>query len=187
MKEDIQSIAVATPEDFRKWLRKNHAKEKRVALVLHKKHTGKPAPTHRELMDEAICYGWIDTTIKRLDDDRYIRNFARRNKNSTWSDNTLSYAKQLIKEGRMKAGGLKFYKMGKVKPTHDDGIPKNPRMPKALKEALAENEKAEKNFNAFAPSRKKMLYRWLLSGKLPQTRAKRIKEIVALARDNIKP
>ena len=105
-------IIVFKKEDFRKWLAKNHDKESKVSIILHKKHTGKKSPTHRELMDEAICFGWIDTTINRLDEDRYIRNFSKRTKNSKWSYNTISYGKELIKQGRMAPAGLKFYKEG---------------------------------------------------------------------------
>ena len=181
-----KTITAYKSEDFRKWLAKNHAKEARVAVILYKRHTSKPAPTHRELMNEAICYGWIDTTVKRLDEDRYIRRFAKRTKNSTWSDNTLRYAKELIKEGRMSEEGMNYYKMGKVKPTHDDGIPKNPSMPKEVKAALAKNKKAQKAFEAFPPSTKKMLYRWFLSAKRPETKEKRVKEIVKAALENNK-
>ncbi len=88
-----KTISVFDRNDFRKWLEENHNKETKVGIILHKRHTGKPAPTHRELIEEAICFGWIDTIIKKLDDDRYLRNFSRRNNNSKWSDNTLGYAK----------------------------------------------------------------------------------------------
>ena len=94
---ETKRIAVLDRNDFRKWLVKHHDKETRVAVVLHKKHTGKPAPTHRELIEEAICFGWIDTIIKRIDDDKFLRNFSRRSKNSKWSDNTLGYARQLAR------------------------------------------------------------------------------------------
>jgi uncharacterized protein YdeI (YjbR/CyaY-like superfamily) len=90
---EIPSFIAKNRNDFRKWLEENHDKEKKVAVIINKKHTGIPSPSHRELMEEAICFGWIDTTIKRLDNDQYIRYFAKRNKNSKWSDNTLSYAK----------------------------------------------------------------------------------------------
>ena len=88
-----KTISAFNRNDFRKWLEENHNKETKVGIILHKRHTGKPAPTHRELIEEAICFGWIDTIIKKLDDDRYLRNFSRRNNNSKWSDNTLGYAK----------------------------------------------------------------------------------------------
>ena len=177
------TITVYAREDFRKWLRKNHKKDSKVAVVLYKRHTGKPAPTHRELMEEAICFGWIDTTIKRIDENKFTRNFSKRNKNSTWSDNTLGYAKQLAQEGKMTDEGMKFYKLGLLKPTHDHGIPKDPSMPPELKTALSKSKKAKENFDAFPPSTKKMFYRWLLRGKLPETRAKRIKSIVIGARE----
>ena len=78
--------------------------------------------------------------------------------------------------------GLEFYNQGKAKPTHDHGIPKNPDMPGELKRALSKNKKAQKYFEAFPPSSKKMLYRWILSGKLPETRTKRIKRVVENAK-----
>ena len=80
----------------------------------------------------------------------------------------------------MQPEGLKFYKLGLAKPVHDDGIPKNPSMPKELKEELAKkkNAKAKAAFEAFPPSTKKMLYRWILSGKQESTRAKRIQKFI---------
>jgi uncharacterized protein YdeI (YjbR/CyaY-like superfamily) len=175
-------IVAFKKEDFRKWLTKNHDKESKVSIILHKKHTGKKSPSHRELMNEAICFGWIDTTINRLDEERYIRNFSRRNKNSKWSDNTISYGKELIEQGRMTPIGLKFYEEGLRKPTHDAGIPRNPPMPEELRKALDKNPKAKENFNNFSPSIKKMHYRWILRGKREETRAKRISFIVESAK-----
>jgi uncharacterized protein YdeI (YjbR/CyaY-like superfamily) len=83
----VKSLVVFKREDFRKWLVKNHKNEKRVEVLLYKGHTGRKAPSHRELMEEAICFGWIDTTVKKLDGDRYIRTFTRRSEKSKWSDN----------------------------------------------------------------------------------------------------
>ena len=137
-------------------------------------------------MEEAICFGWIDTTIKRLDEDQYIRNFSKRNKNSTWSQNTLSYAKDLIKRGKMTPTGLKFYKEGLKKLPHAHGIPKNSEMPIELKKALVTDKVAKDNFESFPPSTKKMFYRWILRGKLKATRTKRIQSTVAKAKEGIK-
>ena len=174
----METITVFTRQDFRKWLMKNHDKENKVSVIVYKKHTGKSSSSHRELMEEAICFGWIDTTIKRLDKDRYIRNFSKRNKNSKWSDNTIRYGKELIKQRKMTPTGLKFYKEGLKKPTHDAGIPKNPDMPIELKRALNKDKKAKENFKKVAPSTKKMLYRWILRGKREETRVKRVRLIV---------
>ena len=181
---EVPTITAKKRSDFRKWLGKNHSKEKKVAVILNKKHTGIPAPSHRDLMEEAICFGWIDTTIKRKDDKQFIRYFCRRNKNSKWSDNTLSYAKQLAKEKRMTPTGMKFYKEGLSKPTHDHGIPKNPSMPTELSKALKKNKTAFSNFKKFPPSHTRMIYRWLLSAKLEETKRNRIKKIVDAAKQN---
>jgi len=106
------------------------------------------------------------------------RHFSKRNKNSTWSKNTLGYAKALIKQGRMKEQGLHFYKLGRVKKTHDHDIPKNPDQPLELKEALEKNQKTKKKFDILPPSKKKMLYLWFLRAKLQETKKKRIKQIL---------
>ncbi len=175
---DENLIEVFDKEDFRKWLDKNHDKYKEIGLVLHKKHTGKGSPSHKELMFEAICYGWIDTTIKSLDENRFIRYFSRRSKNSSWSYNTLSYAKQLIKEGRMKLSGMKFYKEGLKKKPLDFGIPKNPDMPEELEKELNKKLISKRNFEKLSPSVKRTYYRWIIRAKLPETRKKRIKLII---------
>lgn len=175
---NMKTFTAFKKEDFRKWLKKYHLLESKVAIILYKRHTGKHAPTHRELMEEAICFGWIDTTIKRVDEDTFIRHFSKRNQNSRWSDNTLGYAKRLIKEGLMMPEGLKFFKLGLARPTHDHGIPKNPDMPDDLKKALLKNKTAQKNFESFSPSVKRTYYRWLLSAKLAETKKKRIEKII---------
>lgn len=186
MPENIQTITIYSRNDFRRWLKKHHKKENRVAVVVHKKHTGKPAPTHRELIEEAICFGWIDTTLKRLDEDTYVRNFTKRNNNSRWSDNTQKYAKDLIKLGKMTEQGMYFYKLGLAKPTHDHGISKNPRMPSELKAALAGDKTARQNFDSFPPSAKKTYYRWILRAKQSLTREKRVGQIVRSALERSK-
>lgn len=175
---NITTITAYSRNEFRSWLKKHHKKESRVAVILHKRHTGKPAPSHRELIEEAICFGWIDTTINRLDEDTYLRNFARRTPKSRWSDNTLNYARELIKKGKMSKEGLRFYNLGRAKPTHDHGIPKNPDMPVELESALSKNKKAKAGFDSFPPSTRRMYYRWLLQAKLPQTRNKRIRQLI---------
>jgi len=173
-------ITIYTAGEFRSWLKKNHKKETKIAVIVHKRHTGKPAPTHREVIEEAICFGWIDTTIKRLDEDTFVRNFSKRSVNSKWSDNTLSYAKRLLKEGKMSEEGIRFYNLGKARPTHDHGIPKNPSMPPELAAALSKHTEAKKKFETYPPSTKRTLYRWLLRGKLPETRKKRVAKVILM-------
>src|SRR3989338_5720954 len=99
-------------KEWREWLKKNHNTEKSIFLVHYKRHTGKHFLSHRETLEEAICFGWIDTTVKRLDEDRFGRFFVRRGKNSRWSSATQSYAQKLIKQRKMTAAGLKAYQAG---------------------------------------------------------------------------
>ena len=186
MSNIVKKIHAPDRKTWRAWLEKNHDKEKKVGLISHKRHTGKPALTHKESMEEAIFFGWIDTTIKRLDEDRYLRYFCRRSKNSKWSLATLSYGKDLIKRKLMHPVGLQFYKQGVLKKAFDHHIPKNPEMPEMLKSELEKDPKALSNFNNFAPSYKRMYFRWILHAKLPATQMKRINEVVQRAKDNKK-
>lgn len=182
----MKEIYFPSRKEWRAWLEKNHDKEDRIALIKYKKHTGKPSMTYREAMDEAICFGWIDTTIKKLDDARYMRRFARRTSKSKWSVNTLKYGKRLIEEGLMSPAGLKFYHEGLAKGPFDAGRSKNPRIPSDLKKELNKNKTAEKNFRGFAPSYRRTFLRWLEGAKLPETRKKRIDIILGKAEANDK-
>ena len=183
---DIRKTVYAkTREEWGAWLEKNHEKESKIGLIRYKKHTGKPSPSHKEAMIEAIRFGWIDTTVNRLDNEKYIITFVKRNKNSRWSNNTLGYAKELEKQGKMSPAGLSAYKHGLSRPTHDFGIPANPEVPEDLAEIL-NKEKARGKFDSFSTSYKRTLLRWLLKAKLPETKKKRIEIIVKLAKNEDK-
>jgi len=176
MAEEIL-IYLKNKHEWREWLAKNHLKESKVRLIKYKKHTKQPTLTNIEAMHEAICFGWIDTTVKKIDDNRYSQCFVRRNNKSRWSLNTLSYAKQLIKEGRMMPLGLKYYKEGLKKPVIDHNIPKNAPIPLALKKELIKNNLFDE-FIKLAPSYRRMHIVWLSRAKMPETKLKRIKLII---------
>ena len=184
----VSQVVVYTLKDWQAWLKKHHLSEQKVAMISHKKHTGKSSISHKEAMWEAICWGWIDTTIKRLDDERYIRYFMKRNEQGTgnWSVNTLSYAAQLEKEGRLQAYGKKMYEHGKQKPAFDAHIPKAPTMPTELRTALAKHKTAQRNFDTLTPSAQKTYLRWLLHAKQAETRTKRVAHIVKNVAQNKK-
>lgn len=165
-------------EDWRDWLKKNHLQETKVILIKYKKHTGKHSITNKEAMKEAICFGWIDTTVKRIDDEKYSQTFVKRNKNSKWSMNTLSYGKELLKKGLMSEFGIKMYKEGLLKKPHDADLPSNPEVPKELKEKLNKDKIAKEKFEKMAPSNRKMHLRSILRAKRPETREKRILELI---------
>jgi len=179
---DASKITAYSRADFRAWLEKNHSTESKVFVVKYRKHTGKPSPSHMECMHEAICFGWIDTTIKKLDENRYGHYFVKRGPNASWSYNTRKYARELIAAGKMAPAGLEAYKLGLKKKTHDHGIPKNPPIPDDLKKALSKSKTAEENFKNLAPSYRRTYLRWLFRAKMPETRKKRIAIIVEQAK-----
>jgi len=174
----MKTFCAKDSADWRKWLEKNHLKEDKVVLIKYKKHTGKQIIHNMDSMKQAICFGWIDTTIQRIDKDRYSQKFVKRNKNSKWSMNTLSYGKELLKKGLMSPFGIKMYKEGLRKKPHDEGIPKNPEMPREMK-VLLEKYKILKKFRELSHSAKKMYYRGFLRTKMPETKTKFIKKLIS--------
>ena len=176
-----RQITVKTREQWRKWLKENHLSEEKVFLISYKKRTGKKSINHRAQMDEAICFGWIDTTIKKIDEDRYGRYFVKRKKTANWSKNTLSYGAELYKKGKMSAFGKKMYLMGKKKGAMDQEIPDQPDVPPDLKKAFSKNKKAKTGFENYSAAVKKSYLRWLFRAKREETRNKRIGQIIEAA------
>lgn len=178
MKEGIsQIIHCQNLKEWHNWLKENHLKESSVSIIINKKHTGKGTISHLDSMKEAICFGWIDTTIKRVDENQYQRNFRRRTDKSKWSDNTLRYAKELLAEGRMFPEGIKRYKEGLAKPTHDHGIPKDPEIPDYVKKEI-EKQNLTSKLEKLPKSIKRMHFRMILSAKLPETKQKRVQNFI---------
>jgi uncharacterized protein YdeI (YjbR/CyaY-like superfamily) len=188
MKLPTPNIHPSNRKEWRAWLKKNHKKEKKVYLILYKRHTGKPTITHKESMEEAICFGWIDTIVKKIDDARYTRCFVQRNSNSRWSNATQRYAQALVKQKKMAAYGLKMYQEGLQKPVIDHDLPKNPDTPEELTKALnlPKNKKAKENFHTFAPSYRRHYIYWIEKAKRPETKNKRILEVIKRAKENKK-
>jgi uncharacterized protein YdeI (YjbR/CyaY-like superfamily) len=178
-------IYAGTRQEWRAWLRKNHRKEKKVYLIKYKKHTGKPSLNNREAMEEAICFGWIDTTIKRIDDERYQQCFAKRTKHSRWSNNTLRYAEDMIRKRKMSKFGMLMYELGKKKPTIEHNLPRNPEIPEDLGKGL--KGKAKENFQSLAPSYRRFYIYWIENAQRPETRRKRIEEVIRRSEKNLKP
>lgn len=173
----MKSITPKNLQEWRAWLKKNHLKENKVLLIKYKKHTGKPIIHNADSMKQAICFGWIDTTAKRIDEDRWAVTYVKRNQNSKWSIHTLSYGKELLEKGLMSPFGIKMYKEGLAKKPHDEGIPRNPRMSKEMKQALKKSKKLDK-FMRLAPSARRMYLRMFLRVKRPETKAKFIKNLI---------
>lgn len=182
----VETLYLKNKNEWRAWLEKYHKSKDSVWLVKYKKHTGKPTLTNREAMDEAICFGWIDTIVKGIDDEKYKQKFVKRKKTANWSKNTLSYGKKMIEEGRMTERGLKYYKLG-LKKTPLDHIPmENVGAPQLMK-ALEKNPEAKEFFDSLAPSYRKQYTIWVARAKRPETVEKRVKLVIKNCKDRKKP
>jgi uncharacterized protein YdeI (YjbR/CyaY-like superfamily) len=182
---EFGSLDVSEAEDWRSWLAKNHSKEKGVWLVFHKK--GLPTINYGEALDEALAYGWIDSVIKKIDDESYVRKFTPRRPWSIWSSSNISRVEQLKKEGRMTKQGLEAFtkrtgEISMLEKANREGI----SVPKDLEDALRKNRKAWANFERFGPSHKKRYLIWIAEAKKSETRKKRIDEAVRLISENLK-
>ena len=150
--------------------------------MFHKKGTGKPSLNYEESVGEALCFGWIDSIIKRIDDEKYCRKFTRRRKGSQWSITNKRRASKVIKERRMTEFGLaqieKAKKSGNWK--KDPTLVINPDLPREFSVALARNKKAKKFSEKLAPTYRKHFIGWIVTAKRLETRAKRLKESLGL-------
>jgi uncharacterized protein YdeI (YjbR/CyaY-like superfamily) len=173
---------------WRTWLRKNHGKCSEVWVLTFKKHTGRKCLSYDEALEEALCYGWIDSRLKRIDDERHMWRFAPRKPDSIWSTRNRGIAERLIAEGRMTAHGMAKIEAARRSGNWERHVrpSKVPRIPKDLKDALVEDDVAWTNFQAFAKSYRHAYIGWVAHAKRPETREKRIQEVVRRARENIK-
>ncbi len=175
-------------ESWRKWLRKNHDKRSEIWILAFKRHVGVGCLSYTEALEEALCYGWIDCGLKRIDDERYKLRFTPRRQKSIWSTRNRSIAERLIEEGKMTSHGMAKIKAAKRSGAWNRTVrpSKVPRIPKDLKDALMENDSAWRNFQAFARSYRHAYIGWVTSAKRPETRKKRIREVVKRAEQNTK-
>ncbi len=173
---------------WRAWLRHHHTTSSGVWLVYYKKGSGIPSVNYAEAVEEALCFGWIDSKIHAVDSLRYRQIFTPRKPGSTWSKLNKRRIATLIRGKRMTAAG-----MAKITAARKDGSWKsldeveNLRMPAELTRALAANTQARRYFEEFSDSTRKLIIRWVTQAKRPDTRLRRIRETVRLASLNKKP
>jgi len=176
-------------KEWRQWLQKNHSTTEEVWLRYYKKPSGKPRIPYADAVKEALCFGWIDGKIKRINEDYYIQRFTPRRSGSRWSKYNIDRVKKLTEQGLMTPAGLKAFEESVKNPAlvYDDRRDGIPEIPDDLMKALKKNKKALKNFDAFSQSSRRMFIEWLNSAKKAETRPRRIAKIVELSEKNIKP
>jgi uncharacterized protein YdeI (YjbR/CyaY-like superfamily) len=185
--KDIPTFHAKSQAEWRKWLEKNHTIEKAVWLIIYKKESGIPTVYYPEAVDEALCFGWIDSKPNKRDEKSYYQFFSQRKPKSNWSKVNKEKVKRLMTENKMAPAGLAMIELAKKTGTWTalDKISAL-EMPITLKEVFEKNKKARTNFDAFPPSTKRGIYEWIINAKTAATQEKRILETVTLAAKNIR-
>ncbi|UGU16766.1 YdeI/OmpD-associated family protein [Sinomicrobium kalidii] len=183
-----ESFYPANGQQWRAWLQENHDKEQSVWLIRYKKKSGIPTISWSDAVDEALCFGWIDSKAKPIDDEKYMQFFSRRKAVSTWSKVNKEKVQKLIEEGRMTEAGLKSIAVAKqngswtILDTVEALI-----IPDDLEEAFRTSPGSKDFFLGLSKSVKKHILQWLVLAKREATRQKRIREIVESAGQKLKP
>jgi len=177
-----------TRHKWRTWLKRNHSKEKEAWLIFYKKHASRGKMSYLEALDDALCYGWIDGRLKRIDDDKHMIRFSPRREASVWSDHNVTRLRKLLAEGKMTPAGLVKIDNKTLNRTTFDKDRTRPRfrISPEMKKRLMVDEKAWRNYCSLAPSAKEQYAYWLSSAKKVETKDKRLKKAVALLNRNKK-
>lgn len=190
MNEELEkALHFEEKREWRTWLLKNHDKTDEIWLIHYKKLKDKTGISLGDAVEEALCFGWIDGKLKRIDQEKYILRYSPRKKKSVWSLINKERALKLIKQGRMTAAG-----MSKIEEARENGFWDNAyttrkmeEMPADLEVSLADDEIACDNFNNFANSYRNNYIGWINDAKTKETRKRRIAEVVERSRLNKKP
>ena len=179
---NAEQLYVTSRYEWRDWLLEHHATRKVVWLLFYKKHTGKPNISYDDAVEEALCYGWIDSIIKRIDDEKFARKFTPRKTKSRWSKLNKKRAKKMIKAGKMTEVGMKVIKEAKKSGEWSKQAPikKELVIPSYIEEALTKNKKALDFFNSLASSYKRNIVGWIASAKREDTRKRHLAEAIKL-------
>jgi len=174
----MNALYLKTRNEWRSWLAENGNAKKAIWLIYYKKHSRKPSLAYEDAVAEALCFGWIDGVINRLDQDRYMQKFTPRKPLSRWSDLNIERARKLIADGVMTPAGLKvFHPERKI-------VPKPTKLPKELEASFRKNRKAWKYFETFPPYDRRMTIHWVASAKKEETQLMRLKQVMTAAAQN---
>jgi len=185
---DVSTFCPASRQHWREWLLAHHAQEQAVWLVYHKKHTGTPSLSWSEAVSEALCFGWIDSQAKPIDGDTYRQLFSRRKPRSGWSRVNKEKIQQLAAEGQMMPAGLAAIATAQQNGAwalldEVDALV----VPPDLAAALQASPAAGAYFAGLSRTDRRNLLQWLVLAKRPDTRQRRLAEIVTLAAQQQKP
>lgn len=175
---EIGSVCPDNRQQWRKWLQKNHTTKDSVWLVLYKKESDIPTVNWSDAVDEALCFGWIDSQRKSIDEEKFMQRFSRRKANSTWSKVNKQKIQRLIKEGLMTKAGLEVIEAAKQNGSWSilDDVEEHV-IPKDLEAAFKKKAGSKSFFLSLSKSKRRAALLALVLTKRPETRAKRVREI----------
>jgi uncharacterized protein YdeI (YjbR/CyaY-like superfamily) len=178
----MKQVYVKTRKEWRDWLNQNHDKSSGVWLVFYKKHKGQDTLEYDDAVEEALCFGWIDSIIKKIDDEKYVRKLTPRKADSRWSDLNKKRITKLEKKGLLTEAGNRKAREAKASGLWDK--PDRPQIsssiPRELESALAKNKKAKIFFDQLAPSHQKRFIGWISAAKRQETKERRLREAITL-------
>ncbi len=188
--EITETFYAKNRKEWRNWLETNHDSKKEIWLIRYKKHTGKPVVSYDDSVEEALCFGWIDSTVKRVDDEYYVQRITPRRMKSIWSVPNIKRVRKMLDEGLMTEHGLakipdevmEAAKTGNVI-SSQTVIPDEIPMIRELEEALADNKKASDTWDSLTPSLRKRYIYWINDAKRDETRIRRIDKLVKMLED----
>ena len=167
---------------WRDWLERHHAEKREIWLVFLKRHLKEPCVTYDEAVEEALCFGWIDGVLRRIDDREHAVRFTPRKPRSVWSESNVARVERLIAEGRMTEAGLALVRAAKESGAWEEAASGRLEVtPDDLAAALADVPAADAAWRAWAPSHRRQYIYWVLDAKRSETRARRIAEVVRLS------
>ncbi|HEY2955132.1 MAG TPA: YdeI/OmpD-associated family protein [Candidatus Eisenbacteria bacterium] len=176
MTRDLVTLDLRSRQQWRAWLAKHHASSRGIWLVFHKDHTGVTSLRYEDAVREALCFGWVDSLIKRLDEDRYARKITPRKPTSKWSDINRKRWAELEAAGLLMPPGLAASPTGRRYAPH----PAIPDLPAYIARALRANPKAWSFFQELAPTHRHRFVAWIHTAKRLETRERRIRESIKL-------
>jgi uncharacterized protein YdeI (YjbR/CyaY-like superfamily) len=173
-------VFFANLSEFHVWLEKNHYRASEIWVGFHKKSSGKLGITMPESVDEALCFGWIDSVRRSVSDTSYANRFTRRKTRSTWSAINIERAKELIRLGRMQPSGLKAFEQRTVERSaiYSYEQRQTATLSEALETQFRANEKAWNFFQSQPPWYRRVSTFWVLSAKREETKLKRLTKLI---------
>jgi uncharacterized protein YdeI (YjbR/CyaY-like superfamily) len=175
--------------EWRRWLELNHAQDDAIWVVLQKVKSPNEGIKYDEALEDALCFGWIDGRVRRLDDTEHVQWFSPRRRNSPWSRRNRDRAERLIEEGLMTDAGLAEVEKARVNGRWEAAYSSKdlPTMPDDLRDAFKRNKVAHDNFKAFPNSARFIYIGWVNDAKRESTRVRRIKRVIERSEENKKP